>query len=125
MRPKGRAGDADRREKFLEVERRMTALKVRLSSPPGTTFPDDGLARAVPDGGAAALARLAQLEAGEPVIVQGWQVRLGGDHWYETYVLEADGRLLPVGAVYVDPDAAGKTVRNWQRPDGSLVRSDQ
>jgi hypothetical protein len=56
------------------------------------------------------------------MVVQGWQVRLPGDHWYETYCLEGDGRLVPVEAVR-DPDYPSvKTVRNWQRPDGSLVR---
>jgi hypothetical protein len=33
--------------------------------------------------------------------------------------------VVPVEAVYVDPDAPLKTVANWQRPDGSLVRADQ
>lgn len=94
MRPKGRDSNAERRERFLEIERRMTALRVRLSSPPGTVFPDDGLAQAVPDGGAAALARLARLEAGEPVRVRGDQVGLAHDT--RTFTLEADGSLTPV-----------------------------
>jgi hypothetical protein len=120
VRPKGGDSNTERREKFMEVERRMTGLRVRLSSPPGTTFPDDGLRRAAADGGAAAIARLARLEAGEPAIVGGSQVGLGSDS--NTYVLEGDGSLVPVEAVYVDPDAHPKTVANWQRPDGSLVR---
>ena len=88
-------GDAERRERYLESQRHITALKVRLSDPPGTAYPDDGLARAVPDGGAAALAHLARLEAGGPVGVAGWQVGLGGDCAYRTYTLESDGSLTP------------------------------
>jgi hypothetical protein len=108
------------RDEYLAVQRRMTDLRVRLSSPPGTTFPDDGLHRAVADGGAAALARLARLEAGEPVIVRGDQVGMGAA--YNDYVIEGDGRLIPVEAVR-DPDYPSvKTVRGWRRPDGSLVR---
>jgi hypothetical protein len=102
----------------MQVQRRMCELRVRLSSPPGTVFPDDGLRRAVPDGGAAAISRLERLEAGEPAIVLGSQVGLAD---FNTYVLEGDGRLVPVEAVH-DPDASVTTVANWQRPDGSLVR---
>ncbi|HUY56567.1 MAG TPA: hypothetical protein VMV12_01895 [Candidatus Micrarchaeaceae archaeon] len=89
MRPKNAEGNAERRERFLEVQRRMTALMVSLSDPPGTIYPADGLARAVPDGGAAALARLVRLEAGEPVRVRGDQVGLA-DH--RAYILAGDGR---------------------------------
>jgi hypothetical protein len=71
----------------------MTALKMRLSDPPGTIYPDDGLARAVPDGGVAALARLARLEAGEPVRVRGDRGGLANDA--RTFTLEADGSLTP------------------------------
>jgi len=120
MRPKNADGNAERRERYLESQRRMTSLRVRLSSPVGTTFPDDGLARAQPDGGAAAIARLAELESGAPAIVVGWQVGLS-DH--NDYVLEGDGRLLPVDAVR-DPDYPSvKTIRGWRRPDGSLVEA--
>jgi len=65
---------------------------VRVSDPPGKIYPNDGLARAVPDGGAAAKARLARLEDGEPVRVRGDQVGLadGG-----TYLLSGDGSLTP------------------------------
>jgi len=93
MRPKGGDSSAERREKYLEVERRMTSLKVRLSDPVGTVYPSDGLRRAVPDGGAAAEARLARLEAGEPVRVRGDQVGLANDA--SIYTLEADGSLTP------------------------------
>ena len=31
------------RDEYLEVERGMTAVKVSLSDPPGTVYPDDGL----------------------------------------------------------------------------------
>jgi hypothetical protein len=96
------------RDEYLAVQRRMTGLMVRLSDP---------------DGGAAAPARLARLEAGEPVAVRGWQVGRAQDS--EFYVLEADGALVPVTPVYVDPDADPKTVANYRRPDGSLVRADQ
>jgi hypothetical protein len=47
----------------------------------------------VPDGGAAAIARLARLEAGEPVRVTGDQVGLADDH--RTYMMAADGSLTP------------------------------
>lgn len=82
------------RDEYMEVQRRMTALRVSLADPPGTVYPDDGLRRAVPDGGAAALARLARLEAGEPVRVAGWQVGVADDK--RTFTLEADGALTPI-----------------------------
>lgn len=104
----------------MELQRTMTALKVAVSSPPGTVFPDGGLPCKVPDGGAAALARLARLEAGEPVVVSGRQVGLAQDNG--AYCLEADGRLTPVEGVYADISASVRTVRNWRRPDGSLLR---
>jgi hypothetical protein len=119
VRPKGGDSNADRREQYMEAQRRMTALRVRLSSTPGTVFPDDGLRRAVPDGGAAAIATLARLEAGGPAIVSGSQVGLGDD---ETYCLEGDGSLVPVEEIYVDPDAHPKHILNYRRPDGSLLR---
>lgn len=120
MRAKGGDSNAERREQYMQVQRRMCELRVRVSDPPGTTYPPDGLRRAPADGGAAAIANLARLEAGGSAIVQGWQVGMGAD--YNDYVLEADGRLVPVEAVR-DPDyPLVKTIRNWQRPDGSLVR---
>jgi hypothetical protein len=87
---------------------------------PGTVYPDDGLRRAEPDGGGAALARLARLEAGEPVVVAGWKVGMAQDS--EPYALEGDGRVVPVEPVYADPDAPMRTVANYRRPDGSVVR---
>lgn len=86
------------REQAMEAERRMTALRVRLTDPEGTVYPDDHLRRAVPDGGAAALDRLARLEAGEPVRVQGWQ--LDGAQDFGTYEVDGAGRVTPV-----DPDS--------------------
>jgi hypothetical protein len=77
----------------MESQRTMTSLIVRLSDPPGTTY-DDGLPRATPDGGSAAMARLARLESGEPVGVQGWQIGLPGTD-FSSYLLEADGRAVP------------------------------
>ena len=82
------------RDEYMRVQRRMTDLMVRVSDPPGTVYPDDGLRRAVPDGGAAARARLARLEAGEPARVRGDQVGLAQDA--SIYMLEADGSLTPV-----------------------------
>lgn len=38
---------------------------------------------------------LARLEAGEPVLVAGWEVGWAGD--FSTYLLHSDGRLVPVG----------------------------
>lgn len=89
-----RPSSAAIREQVMEAERRMTALRVRLTDPEGTVYPDDGLRRAVPDGGAAALARLARLEAGEPVRVQGWQ--LDGAEDFGSYEVDGDGRVTPV-----------------------------
>jgi hypothetical protein len=63
---------------------------------------------------------MARLEAGEPVVVQGWQVGMAQDSG--SYVLEGDGRVVAVEPVYVDPDAPVRTVVNYRRPDGSLVR---
>ena len=79
----------------MESERRMTALMVRLSDPPGTTY-DDGLPRTTPDGGSAAVARLARLESGEPVRVQGWQIGLPATD-FSLYLVDADGRATPAG----------------------------
>lgn len=74
----------------MEGERYLTALQVRLSAPVGTTYPHDGLPREAPDGGAAALARLARLEAGDPVDVRGWEVGIADGR---TYTLAGDGSL--------------------------------
>jgi hypothetical protein len=90
-----RPADKTVRDDYMESQRTMTALMVRLSDPPGTTY-DDGLPRATPDGGIAALARLAGLESGEPVRVQGWQIGLPGTD-FSSYWLDADGRVTPVG----------------------------
>jgi hypothetical protein len=79
----------------MESERTMTALMVRLSDPAGTTY-DDGLPRATPDGGLAALDRLARLESGEPVRVQGWQIGFPATD-FSSYLLDADGRATSVG----------------------------
>ena len=94
VRPKGGDSNTERREQYMQVQRRMCAIRVSVSSPPGTVYPDDGLRRAVPDGGAAAIARLARLEAGEPVRVRGDQVGLANDT--TVYTLEGDGSLTPV-----------------------------
>jgi len=91
------------RGEVMESERRMTALRVRLTDPKGTLYPDDGLRRAVPDGGAAARARLRRLEAGEPVRVHGWQLGFAQD--FGRYVLDGDGRLTPVEPADEDPGA--------------------
>jgi hypothetical protein len=64
---------------------------------------------------------LRQLEADEPVVVQGWQFGHGAD--WSHYCLEPDGRITPVEPLYVDPDARPLHVKDYRRPDGSLVRS--
>ena len=79
----------------MERERTMTALRVRLSAPPGTTF-DDDLPREAPDGGLAAMARLARLESGEALKVQGWQIGFPATD-FSLYLVDADGRATPVG----------------------------
>jgi hypothetical protein len=66
--------------------------------------------------------QLSRLEAGLPVVTQGWTF---GYHGYESYCLEPDGSVTSVEAVYVDPDAMVRTVENYKRPDGSLVYSDK
>jgi hypothetical protein len=58
------------------------------------------------------------LDAGEPVVAQGWKF---GYHGYEHYCLETDGRVTPVEAIHVNESAKVLTVENWRRPDGSLV----
>ena len=88
-----RPADRGVRDAYMERERTMTALMVRLSDPPGTTY-DDGLPRAVPDGGATAMARLARLESGEPARVQGWQIGLPSTD-FSLYLLDAYGRAVP------------------------------
>jgi len=104
VRPLHRDGNAERRKVYTEKMRFLAEHYGHLS--PTCPYPKE----------------LAQLEAGEAIVVQGWQVGIGADAGYDTYCLEADGRLVPVEAVG-DPDyPAVKTVRNWQRPDGSLVR---
>jgi hypothetical protein len=105
MRPKGLAGDRERRQEFSEKTRFLAERFGHLG--PECPWP----------------ARLVQLEAGRPVIVAGWQVGRAQDSGF--YCLEADGSLVPVAPVYVDPDADPKTVANYRRPDGSLVRADQ
>ena len=89
-----RASDEALREEVMEGERRMTALRVRLSDPPGTVYPADRVPRAVADGGAAARARLRRLEAGEPIRVQGWQVGAAKD--FGSCLLDGHGRLTPI-----------------------------
>jgi hypothetical protein len=64
---------------------------------------------------------LRQVEAGEPVVVQGWKFGYAAD--WSHYCLESDGRITPVEAIHVDESAKVLTVENWRRPDGSLVRS--
>jgi hypothetical protein len=64
---------------------------------------------------------LGQLEAGEPVVVQGWKFGYAAD--WSHYCLESDGRITPFEPVYVDPDATPLHVKDCKRPDGSLVRS--
>jgi len=89
-----RPSDEALRGEVMEGERRMTALRVRLTDPGGTGYPDDGLRRAAPDGGAAALDRLARLEAGEPIRVQGWQLGFAED--FGCYMVDAVGHVTPV-----------------------------
>jgi hypothetical protein len=63
---------------------------------------------------------LARLEAGEPVIVHhGYMLDLPPDAG--PFVVEPDGQVVEVTAVYADPDARPQTVVDYQRADGSTV----
>lgn len=104
MRRRTRDASTERREKYLERVRGWTE-------------------RWGQNGAGGLAAQLARLEAGEPVVVQGWEFVEGPpiESW-EDYVLEPDGALVPVEAIHEDESAKVKTVVNYQRPDGSLVR---
>lgn len=103
MRPKNPDGDAERRERFTERLRGWAERWGLHMEPQG--YP----------------ARLARLEAGEPVVVRGWEL-VEGLPSDEDYVLEPDRALVPVEAIYVDPSAPVLTELNYRRPDGTLVR---
>jgi hypothetical protein len=62
-----------------------------------------------------------RLDAGEPVVVQGWKLGRGYGSDYSHYCLESDGRVVPVEPIHVDVNAKVLTVADWMRPDGSLV----
>jgi hypothetical protein len=76
MRPKGLAGDRERREEFTSKTRFLAQRFGHLG--PQCPWP----------------ARLTRLEAGLPVIVQGWQVDVPQENGF--YALEPDGALVPV-----------------------------
>ena len=81
----------------------------------------EGLHADLDDGENRFTAELARIEAGESVIVQhGWQIDLAPDSG--PFCLEPDGKVRPVEAVYVDPDAEIGTVSHYRRPDGTVVR---
>jgi hypothetical protein len=69
-------------------------------------------------------AKLAQLEAGGPVIVNhGWEIGLNG--YSGPFVIESDGEVVPVEIVYAaSPPARPRTANDYRRPDGSLVYGD-
>lgn len=82
-------GAAEIREEYMERQRWITALKVRLSDPPGTIYADAWPPHKVPDGGAAALAELARLEAGGDILVADWAP--GSTTKLEFFDMHADG----------------------------------
>jgi hypothetical protein len=96
--------DKDARENYAELLHRLDHL---LLSEASNVPPYRGTLR--------------QLEAGEPVVAQGWEFGYGND--WSPYCLESDGRVTPVEPVYVDPDARPLHVKDYRRPDGSRVRS--
>jgi len=65
-------------------------------------------------------ATVARLDAGEPIVIRGWQLGQGYGLDYSDYCLEADGRVTPVEPVFAKT-AKVRTVANYVRPDGSLV----
>ncbi|GEM_PF-2551528 len=82
-----------RRKEWMRVQRLILEMQSRLADSRGVKYPDDGLKRAKPDGGAAARAELLRLEAGGDAIVQGWAVGAATD--FSEYTLAGDGTLTP------------------------------
>lgn len=84
---------AEWREEYMERQRWITAIMVRLSDPPGTIYKDAFPPHKEPDGGAAALAELARLEAGGDIIVADWAP--GSTTELQYFDLHADGSCTP------------------------------
>lgn len=72
-------------------------------------------------GGEAWQAQVDDLDAGRPIVVRGWEINASPR--YSNYCVESDGTVTPVEAVFVDTDAPVRSVVNYRRPDGSLVRN--
>lgn len=102
MALRARASSSGVRERYTEVVREFAERYGRIE---GCSFP----------------VVLAQLEAGAPVVVQGWQINTRP--LYDDFCIEPDGTVTPVEAVFVDTDAPVRSVVNYRRPDGSLVRN--
>jgi len=66
---------------------------------------------------------LARLEAGEAMVTRGSDIDATPHD--ADFCLESDGTVTPVSAVYVDPAAAVRTVLNYRRPDGTMVRPER
>lgn len=103
-----RRAEPDRRERLAEQQRIM----LRYARMVGASGPTLGRFTATLDA----------LDAGLPVVVgHGWQIDLPAEPG--PLVLEPDGSVEPVTAVYVDPDARPRTVSHYVRADGSSVVS--
>lgn len=63
-------------------------------------------------------AELVKLQAGEPMVRQGWHFDLRPP--YDNFLLDTDDSVTPVEPVYDDPEARSKRIVAWQRPDGSI-----
>jgi hypothetical protein len=78
-----RAPDSAIRAEYVETQQWLTELMVRLSGGPKSK------------GGKAALARHAELEAGGPAQVQGWQIGFPATD-FSPYLLDGDGQVTPI-----------------------------
>jgi hypothetical protein len=87
----------ERREDWMRTMRFIYLTMARIARRQSVMESDDGLHRAEPDRGRAALAELRRLEAGGDVVVAGWEVGRVTD--YSRYVLAGDGTLTPFPAV--------------------------
>ena len=65
--------------------------------------------------------RLDRLEAGLPVVVQGWEIDLRAEGRWEPHLVESDGTVTLVEPVYLDPDVKYRTVCGYRWPDGTRV----
>ncbi len=65
--------------------------------------------------------RLDRLEAGLPVVVQGWELDVRTEDRWEPHLVEPDGTTSLVEPVYVDPDVKYRTICGYRWPDGTRV----